>query len=172
MQVKDYVIGLGVVLLLCVDGWGCAAPENETCREHRCNAVAMAFEATDPLVEHVVADLRESTGADVITDPYGVPVLWVPEVTSRETGERLCGVTRYARRKSSGDILWQEIWIATESREGCGPMSRTLAHELIHALAPDAAHIEGPAAFADPASSDHFTRADAAVICAAVACDR
>lgn len=144
-----------------------AQEEHYLCAEHRCDLVPLAFEATDPVVEQVVADLRKATGADVITDPFGVPVIFEPEVINPETGDATCGHTLTAWM--GAEILYQEIHVATDA-EGCGTPWHTVAHEMIHALVPRAEHNE-TGVFAQKANDmQHFDRAAIDVICSALSC--
>ncbi len=143
-------------------------PEHPECQTHRCDAVAMAFEATDPIVEQVVNDMRAATGADVIVDPMGVAVIFEPVTLHPETGKRMCGYTDL--RLSNSAILYQEIHIATEARDGCGTMWNVVAHEMIHSLAPFSEHtVDG--LFAETSNDMQYFDADAvAVLCGSVEC--
>ena len=148
----------------------CGQAQEGPCREHRCDAVPLAFEATDPVVEEVVRDLRQATGADVITDPMGVPVIFEPETIHPQTGKRQCGYT--VMQWQGADMLYQEIHVATEATEGCGTLWHVVAHEMIHALAPFSDHT--PDGLFAGASNDmqRFDEAAIDVLCAAVSCER
>jgi hypothetical protein len=161
-----------LVLALSLSACGEADPREPTvCLTRRCHPTPLAFEPSHPAVEQAIADLRRATGADVIADPYGIPVLFDGDVGTMPTGERHCASTR--RAYLDGEILITEIHVDDLSaRPDCGTTWQVVAHEMIHALAPAAKHTAA-GLFADRINgASYFDAASVAALCAHIACAR
>lgn len=152
---RDILIGLAIVLLLCVDGWGCAGSPDARdawCDTHQCDLTPLALAPVtggDNITPSAVRWLSTGSGLDIIEDAYGVPVAFVPEVTF-EGSESSCGATRNTFFK--GELISSEIQIAFPAPDGCSPAWVTLMHEAIHSFCPSAHHMPS-GVFAEHADS-------------------
>jgi len=141
-MVKRFLVSFATVLLLSVDGWGCAA--------HEPVPVGSTFASLEPeldaYVDAMAVRLARATGRhDVAASPDGaIPVYFLDGMTSvrPDTGEVVedCGNTLW--RSQDGVFVSVEIRIDPTPAPNCPPIQVTLLHEGMHGLAPDAAHAD------------------------------
>lgn len=140
------VMALLVLLLLCVDGWGCMAHnplDNEWCETHRCDYVERAVDSGNhPHVATALENLNAASGLDLVEDETGVPVYFVPQTYDLK-GAEVCGVTYITRSGSSGAMLSMEVEVALAPTLDCAPLWMVIRHEIAcHVLTEGKSHTE------------------------------
>lgn len=132
-------------------------PSDDWCRSHFCVLPEeMVFTAAgEGLHDMLRADLARwaaATGREIATDAQlGIPVLWRDGITGPD-GEEDCAQTIV--KGFTGQGMWtQVIYLDPTPPAGCPAPEVSLLHELEHALAPTAEHVEVDSLFAKSTGS-------------------
>src|SRR4051812_33121464 len=124
------------------DGW---------CKSHFCMFEATVYTAIDDrmyeFLSNGLARFRVATErTDLVTDVQsGIPVIWREHLmgTDADTGEpmEMCAMTD-SIGYLPGRMYTQRISVDPTPPDGCPSSETSLLHELIHALAPEAEHVD------------------------------
>lgn len=134
-SMKNWFIGLGLVLLLCITGWGCTAPSSEQKSTRRLPSVypsPMLYDATERALQRLVS----ATGVQVLVHEDGIPLEYGSPVANNKP---VCGITLHAYDKGHvGEPdhyrYTEAITIDQTKQPDCSSDEATVLHEVIHYL--------------------------------------
>jgi hypothetical protein len=172
---------LAVLLLVLLSSACGAAQEREGCGQFRCEPEVTAFDPAPELLlatEVELARLARATGRDDLrVSPGGVPVVLVEDIVAEHPASwnvnaEACGqtVTVTWNHRLPLRSYTQEIQIDPTEPANCHGMRATLMHEMIHALAPDAAHRPDSEVFADATRSNRLDAPALEALCSQFEC--
>jgi len=172
-----WILGSAVTLLLCVDTIGCGSPMgsvDEWCKTHRCEVAVTTFAPTRRLEPQTIVALERialATGRDDLRiEDDGLPIEHESPIMVKS--ERVCGLTNVAAlrvKEKTGAWRPQRIAVEPEKLDGCPGWDVTVLHEMIHALAPNAAHAE-TGVFSEHATGGVLDESSLAVLCSGLDC--
>lgn len=173
-ELSDWILGLGVgaglvILTVLLFSMGCApAPDDHEpsaawCERNRCDREALAFtvagEGLHAPFLAAMGRMAAATGRQLSTDPQGgIPVVWRADIRTQPTPENPTGLPSCANTIASGvpggRMFTQRIEVNSTRLPGCPGPELSLLHELIHALAPMAEHVDVDSLFASSTGKD------------------
>ena len=145
---------------------GCAAPDSDPahivipqgwCHSHRCDAEALTYTPVGEGISDILKPALErwgaATGRDLGIDPQaGIPVMWRAGLSGelKANGKADCArtVSKGFMGPSESRMWAQYIELDRHPGGGCPAPAVSLLHELEHAMAPLAEHVEVDSIFA------------------------
>ncbi len=162
--------GFALVMLACAVlllDTGCGAlpdaqwsgPPDGWCQSHRCDAEALVYTAAGEGIRDILEPALErwsaATGRELTTDVQaGIPVIWQEDLSDGE-GIEDCANTPTIGWPNHGEVWAQVIRLDPTPPPGCPTPAVSLLHELEHAMAPIARHVEMDSLFASSTGPDY-----------------
>lgn len=89
-----------------------------------------------PFFARAAARIRAVSGVELVEDPAGTPIDFVPELLTPARDGALydCGQTPVLFYQRTHEIVDVRIHVVSPPPAGCSSLENTLAHELIHSL--------------------------------------